>query len=71
MPIYEYECDNCTKITEEIGSITDNPQEISCTCGEKAHKIMSKNSFILKGSGWEKDGFTSSKDKGRNMGVAV
>ena len=51
MPIYEFKCDKCGKVIETIAKIgVDN---IPCdTCTSTAVRIMSKNSFQLKGSGW-------------------
>ena len=60
-PVYEYKCDKCKCIIEEFKSINDNTKHIKCECGNKAKKIISSNSFILKGSGWYKDGYTKQK----------
>jgi putative FmdB family regulatory protein len=59
MPIYEYKCKKCGKITEAIQKVSDPPLE-KCECGGKLVKIVSRNSFILKGTGWYK---TDYKDK--------
>lgn len=52
MPIYEYECDECGKITEAMQKFSDPPlAECSyCHCG--VHKLISASTFHLKGSGW-------------------
>lgn len=72
MPIYEFECAKCEVVKEEIFPINSCPTEIECgICGDPAKKIVSQSTFILVGSGWCRDGYTSAKDKGRNMGVAV
>ncbi len=53
MPIYEYECKKCGKISEFIKSIKSSDKvEICPDCGGKAVRIVSQSSFILKGSGW-------------------
>ena len=51
MPIYEFECGKCKKITEESHSMNDIPKVIKCgKCGSDAKKILSTNAgFILKG----------------------
>jgi len=60
MPIYEYRCEKCGKVTEVSQKITD-PQLKKCKfCGGKLVKLISNTSFILKGSGWFK---TDYKDK--------
>jgi len=51
MPIYEYSCEKCGEITEAIQKFSDEPLTV-CKCGGKLKKIMSNNSFILKGDGW-------------------
>ena len=54
MPIYQYKCSECQKITEELRSITDDPPNIICSCGAMAYKIISQSTFHLKGEGWFK-----------------
>ena len=48
MPIYEYQCFECKKIAEVIQK-TDDPAPL---CHGAMKRLMSKNSFILRGSGW-------------------
>jgi len=52
MPIYEYKCNKCGKITEVFQRITDPPIKKCELCGGKLVKLISNTSFILKGSGW-------------------
>lgn len=52
MPIYEYECLKCGQIIEELQKFSDPPLKKCPDCGGKVHKLMSMNSFHLKGSGW-------------------
>ena len=52
MPIYEYQCTCCNEITEELQKFSDPPMEKCPKCGGQVHKLMSMNSFHLKGSGW-------------------
>ena len=57
MPFYEFECE-CGEVTEEL--VKMGTEEIACpSCGKSAHKIMSRCSFSLKGSGWYADGYAS------------
>ncbi len=51
MPIYEYKCESCGRIVEAFQKFSDDPLT-SCECGGSLHKMMSLNSFHLKGSGW-------------------
>lgn len=56
MPVYEFKCEKCGKITELI-TILSEPDTIVCLCGEQAKRIISITNFILKGNGWGKDGY--------------
>jgi|WetSurSiteA1Bulk_404760.scaffolds.fasta_scaffold00002_36 putative FmdB family regulatory protein len=58
MPIYEYECKNCG-VFEIEQKITDPPISKCSVCKGRVNKIMSVSTFILKGSGWFKDGYSS------------
>jgi putative FmdB family regulatory protein len=51
MPIYEYQCQKCG-LFEYSQRITDNPIRRCPTCGSKVTRIISRTSFVLKGSGW-------------------
>jgi len=57
MPIYEYECRKCGKITEAFQKITDPPIEKCELCGGKLVKLISNTSFILLGDGWFKSNY--------------
>jgi len=52
MPIYEFECRACGKITEVMQKISDAPLEKCPECGGEVAKKMSMTSFSLKGTGW-------------------
>ena len=52
MPIYEYECTKCGQIEEAIQKFSDKPLTKCRHCSGKLHKLISKNSFHLKGTGW-------------------
>jgi putative FmdB family regulatory protein len=52
VPIYEYQCDKCGEVFEVFQKLSDPPPK-SHSCGSrKVHRIMSRTSFILKGTGW-------------------
>ena len=58
MPIYEYSCEECGKITEKLVSISGDNGEIECPeCSGRAAKIMSASAFHLKGGGWYSQGY--------------
>lgn len=42
MPLYEYKCDYCSSITEEIFPVNDKPDFIGCKqCGGISYPIIS------------------------------
>jgi len=53
MPIYEYRCNKCGKITEALQKFSDAPLS-DCNCGGQGtlNKLISRSSFQLKGGGW-------------------
>jgi putative FmdB family regulatory protein len=54
MPIYEYRCEACEKITEAMQKFSDAPLTDCENCAGKGtlSKLISRSSFALKGSGW-------------------
>lgn len=54
MPIYEYVCESCEKITEAMQKFADAPLTDCELCGAKGtlSKKISRTSFALKGTGW-------------------
>jgi putative FmdB family regulatory protein len=64
MPIYEFVCESCGRIVERLQKLTDPPPEACPECGGKMAKIMSRNSFQLKGGGWYRDLYSSSGSAG-------
>ncbi len=60
MPIYEYECQECKKVTEEWQSMSEEPLTTCSACEGELKKLISSSSFQLKGGGWYADGYTSS-----------
>jgi len=59
MPIYEYKCENCNKIVELVQPFNATSPETCVHCGKgPLRKLVSQSSFILKGDGWYKDGYS-------------
>lgn len=52
MPIYEYKCRKCGHINEVWQKFSDTPLNQCELCGGPVKKIISQNSFQLKGTGW-------------------
>ena len=52
MPIYEYECGKCHQTTEALQKFSDPPLTDCPHCNGRLKKLISLNSFHLKGSGW-------------------
>ena len=66
MPIYEYKCDLCNGMWEEIQKFSDDPLTVCKSCEKEGgvHKLLpGKMNFILHGEGWYKDGYSSKKDE--------
>jgi putative FmdB family regulatory protein len=51
MPIYEYACKKCGEF-EVTQRITEPALRKCPTCRGKVERILSRSSFVLKGSGW-------------------
>lgn len=63
MPIYEYACERCHEEFEVEQRITDAPLKRCPSCrSPKVKRLISQTSFVLKGSGWYSDLYSSSKD---------
>ena len=51
MPIYEYKCNKCG-VVEVMQRITEAPLKKCPNCKSKVERMMSRSSFVLKGTGW-------------------
>lgn len=52
MPVYEYECQQCHRITEALQKFSDPPLTVCPHCSGTLRKLISQSTFHLKGSGW-------------------
>lgn len=57
MPTYVYRCENCKKQVELVQKISEK-KEPTCECGYKMVTVIAPSTFVLKGSGWAKDGYS-------------
>jgi putative FmdB family regulatory protein len=61
MPVYEYQCTACQREFEYQQRMSD-PDKTTCeACGGELERLISRTAFQLKGSGWYKDLYSSSK----------
>ena len=65
MPIYEYQCKKCGETTEIMQKFSDTPLKKCPACGGRLAKLMSMNSFQLKGSGWYVTDYTGQKGEAK------
>jgi len=67
MPLYEYHCNKCNVITEELQNINDSAPTCK-KCGNILKKIISISSFVFKGDGWSSDGYHKKKKPTKKKG---
>ncbi|MBI4448039.1 zinc ribbon domain-containing protein [Candidatus Woesearchaeota archaeon] len=63
MPTYVYECKKCGETFEVVQKISDN-KLANCLkeeCGGVLERLICPTTFILKGDGWYKDGYSGKK----------
>jgi len=62
MPIYEYKCKACGREFEYQQRMSDPDKTLCEACGAEAlERIISRTAFTLKGGGWYKDLYSSTK----------
>ena len=52
MPLYEYECNVCSRRFELIQKFSDQLASECPTCGGPVRKLLSSSAIQFKGSGW-------------------
>jgi putative FmdB family regulatory protein len=67
MPTYEYECSRGHQFEAEQ-RISDPPLTRCRVCRSKAHRLISRTSFVLKGGGWYSDGYGGPRKNGGSAG---
>ncbi len=63
MPIYEYECTKCGNEMEIVHGISEKPRRKCPDCGGRLKRLISLNSFHLKGTGWYKTDYAKPEKK--------
>ncbi len=61
MPVYEYQCKSCQREFEYQQRMSDPEKDTCEACGGALERVISRTSFALKGGGWYKDLYSSSK----------
>lgn len=61
MPLYEYECTACHRLTEKIQKFSDPELTVCPHCGGPLQRTITAAAVLFKGGGWYKDGYTSAK----------
>lgn len=79
MPVYEYQCTACQHEFEREQRISEDPIKKCPKCAkQKAKRLISRTSFVLKGGGWYGDLYGSVKpssekkdDAGKDSGATA
>lgn len=66
MPIYEYRCSSCGKGFEKLMKISDNDPSCPHCKSSRPRKMVSASGFVLKGSGWFRDGYGLNSSEAKN-----
>ncbi len=59
MPLYEYQCTQCSERVEIIQRLSDPPYSHCPKCGGDMKKLLSAPAIQFKGSGWYKTDYAS------------
>jgi putative FmdB family regulatory protein len=52
MPVYEYECDNCSLRFDKMQRFSEDPLRLCPNCGGSVHRVIQPVGVIFKGSGF-------------------
>jgi putative FmdB family regulatory protein len=66
MPLYEYQCIQCSERVEVIQRLSDPPYSHCPKCGGDMKKLLSAPAIQFKGSGWYKTDYAGSKSTGKS-----
>ena len=70
MPIYEYVCERCGRLTEVMQKLGDPPPPECPECGAgPLARLVSRTTFQLKGGGWYSDLYASPRKDGERRGT--
>ena len=72
MPVYEYQCKKCGRTFEYQMRMSDPDKSVCEACGApELEKLISHTAFALKGGGWYKDLYASTKPEGARRPIMV
>ena len=63
MPLYEYRCLKCGRVSEVLQRLSDRPLRKCEICSGQLKKLISRTSFQLKGGGWFSHGYGTAPAK--------
>lgn len=66
MPLYEYECTSCHRLTEKIQKFSDPELSVCPHCGGRLERTVTAAAVTFKGGGWYKDLYTSPRPSGEH-----
>ncbi len=70
MPIYEYLCEACGALTEQMQKVSEPGPQKCPECGSrKIARMISRTSFQLKGGGWYADLYSSARPDADKKGT--
>jgi putative FmdB family regulatory protein len=68
MPIYEYECSGECPVFEVTQKMSEPALENCPTCGKAVKKLMSRTTFVLKGTGYYSTDYKKPASSGDSSG---
>jgi len=71
MPVYEYQCKACGRDFEYQQRMSDPDKTVCEACGGALDRLISRTAFSLKGGGWYKDLYASTKPEAKSDGGAA
>ncbi|MFO7461768.1 MAG: FmdB family zinc ribbon protein [Desulfatiglandales bacterium] len=67
MPIYEFACTKCGRVSEVWQKITDSGPNKCEHCKGRMRKLISQSTFHLKGSGWYVTDYNSKRESDKKQ----
>lgn len=71
MPIYEYQCKECSRRLEALQRMSEPPLTTCPECGGELKKLLSAPAFQFKGEGWYVTDYARKKEGGKATGEST